>query len=38
LLVLAQEIKKLRDANKPDLAERVFHVSVVEGDGAGYDL
>jgi hypothetical protein len=28
----------LRDANKPDLAERVFHVSVVEGDGAGYDL
>ena len=38
LLVLAQEIKKLRDANKPDLAERVLHVSVVEGDGAGHDL
>ena len=37
-LVLAQEIKKLRDANKPNLAERVLHVSVVEGDGAGYDL
>jgi len=38
LLVLAQEIKKLRDANKPDLADRVLHVSVVEGDGAGHDL
>ena len=38
LLVLAQEIKRLRDANKPDLAEKVLHVSVVEGDGAGHDL
>ena len=28
----------MRDANRPDLAERVLHVSVVEGDGAGHDL
>lgn len=37
-LVLAQEVKRLIDANRQDLAEKVIHVSVVEGDGAGYDI
>lgn len=37
-LVLAQEIKALVDANRHDLADKVIHVSVVEGDGAGYDI
>jgi len=37
-LVLAQEIKALVDANRQDLADKVIHVSVVEGDGAGYDI
>jgi len=37
-LVLAQEIKQLIDANRQDLADKVVHVSVVEGDGAGYDI
>ncbi len=26
------------DAGRPDLAERVLHVSVIEGDGTGYDI
>lgn len=38
LLVLQQEIKTLRGLNLNDLANKVFHVSVVEGDGAGYDI
>ena len=37
-LVLAQEIKDLIGANRQDLAEKVIHVSVFEGDGAGYDI
>jgi hypothetical protein len=38
LLVLDQEIKTLRGLNLHDLADKVLHVSVVEGDGAGYDI
>lgn len=38
LLVLAQEKKTLILAGRSDLAEKVRHVSVVEGDGAGYDI
>jgi hypothetical protein len=38
LLVLDQEIKALRGLNLHDLADKVLHVSVVEGDGAGYDI
>ncbi len=38
LLVLDQEIEKLKRAGRLDLAERVLHVSAVEGDGAGYDV
>ena len=37
-LVVMQEIKILIDANRQDLADKVLHVSVVEGDGAGYDI
>ena len=37
-LVIENEIKTLRDSNRRDLAEKVVHVSVVEGDGAGYDI
>jgi hypothetical protein len=28
----------LTEAGRPDLAEKVRHVPVVEGDGAGYDI
>ncbi len=38
LLVLNREISHLRDINRNDLAEKVIHVSVIEGDGAGYDI
>jgi hypothetical protein len=38
LLVLAAERRKLIDAGRPDLANRITHTSVVEGDGAGYDI
>lgn len=38
LLVLEQEIKSLREINRHDLADKVVHVSVVEGDGAGHDI
>lgn len=38
LLVLNNEILHLREINRDDLAEKVIHVSVVEGDGAGYDI
>lgn len=38
LLVLDQEIKALRGLNLHDLADKVLHVSAVEGDGAGYDI
>jgi len=37
-LVLSTEIQRLRDAGKPELADQVVHVSVIEGDGAGYDI
>jgi hypothetical protein len=37
-LVLENEIKTLKNADLHDLAGKVVHVSVVEGDGAGYDI
>ncbi len=37
-LVLKQEVERLRAMGKEDLANGVVHVSVVEGDGAGYDI
>lgn len=37
-LVLEYEKRSLIDAGKPKLADRIVHVSVVEGDGAGYDI
>ena len=38
LLVLEYERKNLIDAGRKDLAENVQHVSVEQGDGAGYDI
>lgn len=38
LIVLQAEKANLENAGRSDLAERVLHVSVVEGDGAGYDI
>lgn len=38
LLVLNKEISHLRSLGRNDLADKVIHVSVVEGDGAGYDI
>ena len=38
LLVLDKEIKILRELGLHDLADKVLHISVVEGDGAGYDI
>jgi len=38
LLVLEFEVKTLVDAGRSDLAKLVTHVSVVEGDSAGYDI
>lgn len=38
LLVLRYEKENLNKAGRPDLAEKVHHISVVEGDGAGYDI
>lgn len=38
LLVLEQEKAALLIAGRPDLADKVMHTSVVEGDGAGYDV
>jgi hypothetical protein len=37
-LVLEAERRRLKEAGRSDLAEKVIHVSVVEGDGAGYDI
>jgi hypothetical protein len=37
-LVCQHEIKKLQAAERHDLAAKVLHLSVVEGDGAGYDI
>jgi hypothetical protein len=36
--VLAHERGRLVAAGREDLAERVVHTSIVEGDGAGYDI
>ena len=38
LAVLAEEKKFLETIGRADLAEKVVHVSEVEGDGAGYDI
>jgi hypothetical protein len=38
LLVLDHEKKLLVDNGRSDLAEKVRHVSVLKGDGAGYDI
>ena len=37
-LVIKYEQKYLNDMNRADLAEKIIHVSKVEGDEAGYDL
>lgn len=37
-MVLAYERQRLREADRPDLAEAVQHVSRTEGDGLGYDI
>ena len=37
-LVLKYEKEKLMSLNRKDLAEKVLHVSKIEGDGAGYDI
>lgn len=37
-LVLKSERETLRRAGRPDLAEAICHVAVVEGDSAGYDI
>lgn len=37
-LVLVLEQRRLRAAGRSELAEKIVHVSVVEGDGAGYDI
>jgi hypothetical protein len=36
--VIAHERKTLQGKGRPDLAEKVRHVAVLEGDGAGYDV
>lgn len=38
LLVLEQEIQALKAIGRNDLADKVVHVSRVEGDGAGHDV
>jgi hypothetical protein len=37
-LVLEHERKSLRDIGRGDLANRIVHVSAIEGDGAGFDI
>jgi Protein NO VEIN, C-terminal len=37
-LVLAYERHRLRSVGKPNLSERVEHVSVTQGDGLGFDV
>jgi len=37
-LVFENEIKRLHDVNRKDLARRVRHVSKEDGDGLGYDI
>jgi Domain of unknown function (DUF3883)/Domain of unknown function (DUF3427) len=38
LLVVEHEKRSLTESGRSDLAEMVRHVSIVEGDGAGYDV
>jgi len=38
LWVIGYEKRKLIQANKPKLAERISHVAKAEGDGLGYDI
>jgi hypothetical protein len=38
LAVLEQEIKHLVSIGRSDLADKVIHISEIEGDGAGYDI
>ncbi|MBO8161743.1 MAG: DUF3427 domain-containing protein [Thermosipho sp. (in: Bacteria)] len=38
LQVLEYERQYLIDSGRQDLAEKVFHTSYIEGDGAGYDI
>jgi hypothetical protein len=38
LLVLASERDRLTSQGREDLAEQIVHVSLVEGDSAGYDI
>jgi hypothetical protein len=38
LLVIAHEKETLTKAGRSDLAEKIVHVSQVEGDSAGYDI
>ncbi|WP_420814050.1 DUF3883 domain-containing protein [Nakamurella deserti] len=37
-LILLAEQRRLVQLGRPELAERIVHVLVVEGDGAGYDI
>jgi hypothetical protein len=37
-LVIEYEDQRLRSEGRPDLAERIRHVSAIQGDGAGYDI
>jgi Domain of unknown function (DUF3883)/Domain of unknown function (DUF3427) len=37
-LVLRHEAEILMSAGRPDLAERIVHVALIEGDSAGYDI
>ena len=37
-LVLNYEVERLRSSGRDDLADRVRHVSILEGDSAGYDI
>lgn len=36
--MLASEQERLRASGRDDLAERVRHIALLEGDGAGYDI
>lgn len=38
LLALKHEKNKLNEMGRKDLAKKVRHISVIEGDGAGYDI
>lgn len=38
LLVMQSERARLVRQGRPDLADKLTHISVVEGDGAGYDI